>query len=99
MPLEKSLLEKIPLSAEALPLILPLPSPLPPLATPPRRVTLRKLHLKSEFVLPNFIALIPSRLIRQMLAIFLELNSKGQHQTSGKEKRKFLSLVPVLGKT
>ena len=46
MPLERSLLEKIPLSAEALPLILPLPSPLPPLVTPPRHVTLRKRHLK-----------------------------------------------------
>ena len=30
---------------------------------------------------------VPSRLIRQMLAIFLELNSKGLHQSSGKEKK------------
>ena len=36
----------------------------------------------------NFIALIPSRLIRQMLAIsFLELNSRGLYQTSGNEKK------------
>ena len=34
----------------------------------------------------NFIALNPSRLIRQMLATFLELYSKGLHQSSGKEK-------------
>ena len=34
----------------------------------------------------NFIALIPSRLIHQMLANVLELNSKGLHQSSGKEK-------------
>ena len=33
-----------------------------------RRRRLRKRHLKSEFA--NFIALIPSRLIRQMLANF-----------------------------
>ena len=30
---------------------------------------------------------VPSRLIRQMLAISLELNSKGLHQSSGKEKK------------
>ena len=38
----------------------------------------------------NFIALIPSRLIHQMLAIFLGgLNSKGLCQSSGKEKESF----------
>ena len=31
-------------------------------------------------------ALIPSRLIRQMLAIFSEQNSEGLYQSSGKEK-------------
>ena len=34
----------------------------------------------------NFIALIPSRSIRQMLAFFLELSSKILYQSSGKEK-------------
>ena len=39
----------------------------------------------------SFIALIPSRLVLQ---IFLELNSKGQHQSSGKEKESCCLLVP-----
>ena len=43
----------------------------------------------------NFITLIPSCLIRQMLANFLELNSKGLYE----RKTKFLSCVPVLDKT
>ena len=38
--------------------------------------------------------LIPSRLIRQMLANFLELNSKGLHQSSGKEKESCCLLFP-----
>ena len=42
----------------------------------------------------NFIALIPSRLIRQMLAILLELNSKGLHQSSGREKESCCRLFP-----
>ena len=42
--------------------------------------------------------LIPSRLICQMLAIVLEVNSKGLNQSSGKE-RALLSCVPVLEKT
>ena len=37
---------------------------------------------------------VPSRLIRQMLAIFLELNSKGLHQSSGKEKESCCLLFP-----
>ena len=45
----------------------------------------------------NFIALILFCLICQMLAIFLELNSKGLYQSSGKEKEScclvFLSLT------
>ena len=41
--------------------------------------------------------LIPSLLIRQMLAIVLEMNSKGLYQSSG--KRELLSCVPVLDKT
>ena len=49
-----------------------------------RRRRLRKRHFKSEFALPQTIALIPSRLIRQMLANFWELNSKGLHQSSEK---------------
>ena len=36
----------------------------------------------------------PSRLIRQMLAIFLELNSKGLHQISGKEKESCCLVFP-----
>ena len=47
----------------------------------------------------NFIVLVPSRLICQMLTIFLELNSKGLYQRSRKEKRKLLSCFPVLDKT
>ena len=39
----------------------------------------------------NFVALIPSRLIRQMLAKGLELNSKGLYHSSGK-KRKVVDL-------
>ena len=54
MPLERSLLEKIPLSAEALPLILSLPSPLPP-RHPSAACDITKTSLKSEFALPNFI--------------------------------------------
>ena len=43
----------------------------------------------------NFIALFPSRLIRQMLAnFFSELNSKGLHQSSGKEKESCCLLLP-----
>ena len=35
----------------------------------------------------NFITLIPSCLIRQMLANFLELNSKGLYESSRQEKQ------------
>ena len=42
----------------------------------------------------NFIALILSRLIRQMLAIFLELIFKGLYQSSGKEKEICCSVFP-----
>ena len=35
----------------------------------------------------NFIALVLCRLIRQMLADFLKLNSRGLYQSSGKEKK------------
>ena len=38
--------------------------------------------------------LIPSRLIRQMLAIFLELNSKGLYQSSEKEKESGYLSIP-----
>ena len=43
--------------------------------------------------------LIPSRLIRQMLAIFLDLNSKGLHHSWGKEKESYCPFVPTLDKT
>ena len=54
-----------------------------------RRRRQRKRHLKRWIrTASNFIALIPSRLIRQSKCwqIFLELNSKGQYQSPGKEK-------------
>ena len=46
----------------------------------------------------NFIALIPSRLIHQMLANCLKLNSKGQYQSSGKEKESCCLRFPSLTK-
>ena len=61
-----------------------------------RRRRLPKRHLKSEFT--NFIALIPSRLIHQMLANCLELNSKGLYQSSGKEKESCCLRFPSLTK-
>ena len=52
-----------------------------------RRLRKRHVHVKKWIrAASNFIALIPSRLISQMLAIFLELNSERLHQSSGKEK-------------
>ena len=44
----------------------------------------------------TFIALIPSRLIRQMLHgwLSLELNSKGLYQSSGKEKENWCFVFP-----
>ena len=42
----------------------------------------------------NFIALIPSRSIRQMLAKFLDLSSKGMYQSSGKEKESCCFVFP-----
>ena len=39
-------------------------------------------------------ALIPSRLIRQMLAKGLDLNSKGLYQSSGKEKESCCLVFP-----
>ena len=42
----------------------------------------------------NFMALIPSRLIFQTLAIFFEFNSKGLHQSSGKEKESGCLVFP-----
>ena len=60
-----------------------------------RRCFLSKTSLKKWIcAASNFIALIPSRLIRQMLTNFLELNSKGLHQSSGKEKESCCLLVP-----
>ena len=42
----------------------------------------------------NFITLIPSRLICQMLAFFLELHSKGQYKSSGKQKESCVLVFP-----
>ena len=42
----------------------------------------------------NFIALIPSRLIRQMLANVWELNSKELYQSSEKEKESCCLVFP-----
>ena len=42
----------------------------------------------------SFFQLIPSRLIRQMLAIFLELNSKELYQSSEKEKESRCLVFP-----
>ena len=42
----------------------------------------------------KFISLIPSRLIRQALAIFLELNSKGLYQSSRKELESYRLVFP-----
>ena len=66
-----------------------------------RRRRLRKRHLKTELAsaVSNFIALIPSRFIRQMLANFLELNSKASASKFRERKRKSLSCVHVLDKT
>ena len=51
-----------------------------------QRRRLRKRHLKTEFVsaASNFIALIPSRFIRQMLANFWGLNSKANASRDAK---------------
>ena len=57
------------------------------------RWRLRKRHWKSR-ASSNFIALILSRLIRQMLVIFLELISKGLYQSSEKEKEICCSVFP-----
>ena len=61
-----------------------------------RRRRLQKRHLKSEFApaASNFIALTPSRLIDQMLADCLELNTKGLYQSSGKEKASCCLVFP-----
>ena len=57
-----------------------------------RRCFLSKTSLKKWIcAASNFIALIPSRLMSQ---ICLELNSKGLHQSSGKEKESCCLLVP-----
>ena len=65
------------------------------------RRRLRKRHVNAEKGIraaSNFIALIPSRSIRQMLAIFLELNSEGLHQSSGKEKESCCLVFPSSSK-
>ena len=59
------------------------------------------LRRENELAASNFIACkIPSRSIRQKRRIFLELNSKGLHRSSGKEKENnYLVSVHVLRKT
>ena len=47
----------------------------------------------------NFMTLILSRLICQMLVNFFGVDSKGLNQRSGKEKKKLLSCSPVLHET
>ena len=60
---------------------------------------LRKRHLKSRAA-SNFIALIPSRLIRQMLAIFFfDVEFQRTVSKFWKRKRKSLSCVYILKKT
>ena len=63
-----------------------------------RRQRLLKCHLKKKWnrAASTFIALIPSRLIRQMLHgwLSLELNSKGLYQSSGKEKENWCFVFP-----
>ena len=44
----------------------------------------------------NFMTLILARLIRKMLQIFLELNSKGLYQSSGKGKESCCLVFPSL---
>ena len=55
-----------------------------------RRGRLRKRHLKSDcwlqYKLYDALYSLVIRQINYMLAMFLELNSKGLHQSSGKEK-------------
>ena len=66
-----------------------------------RRRRLRKRHLKTEFAsaASKFIAPIPYRFIRQILANFFELNSKANASKFRERKRKSLSCVHVLDKT
>ena len=59
------------------------------------RLRLRKRHLKSEFALPQTL----SRLFHLVYFVkcwqmFLELNSKGLYQSSGKEKESCCLLLP-----
>ena len=60
-----------------------------------RRRQLRKRHLKSEFALPqNLPRLFHVVLFVKCWETFLELNSKGLHQSSGKEKETCCLLFP-----
>ena len=60
-----------------------------------RRGLLRKRRLTELMRAAScFIALIPSRLIRQMLANVLELNSKELYQSSKKEKESYCLVFP-----
>ena len=64
-----------------------------------RRQRVQKISLKKWIrAASNFIALILFCLICQMLAIFLELNSKGLYQSSGKEKESCCLVFPSLTK-
>ena len=60
-----------------------------------RRCFLSKTSLKKWIcAASNLIALIPSRWFVKCWPIFLELNSKGQHQSSGKEKESCCLVFP-----
>ena len=64
-----------------------------------RRQQLQKISLKKWIrAASNFIALILFCLICQMLAIFLEFNSKGLYRSSGKEKESCCLAFPSLTK-
>ena len=64
-----------------------------------RRLRKRQIIKKWIHAASNFIALILSRSIRQMLVIFLELNSLRLYRSSGKEKASHCRAVHVLHKT
>ena len=75
-------------------LIFPLPT-LPTTQKESQATTSLKKSLKKWICAASkFMALIPSRVIRQTLAIFLELNSKGLYQSSGKEQESYCLVFP-----
>ena len=66
-----------------------------PLSRVTRTATAMRTSLKKWIrATSNFSALIPSRLIRTNVGNFLELNSTGQYQSSGKQKESCCLLFP-----